>query len=81
MDADCFTPYFYMSLRATIRVIEGDRVTVAFEDGQTVVVPASACEGKPAVGADVRLLVVIPSAEDSGRQALAKELLNEILTP
>ncbi|MEO5927800.1 MAG: hypothetical protein ABIO72_03700 [Patescibacteria group bacterium] len=69
-----------MSLRATIRVIDGDRLTVAFEDGQIIIIPASQCEGKPTVGAEVRLIVTVPSAEDSGRQALAKELLNEILT-
>lgn len=70
-----------MSLRATIRVIEGDRLTVALEDGQTLTVPASACEGKPTVGAEVRMIVTAPAAEDAGRQALAKELLNEILAP
>lgn len=68
-----------MSFRATIHVIEGDRVTVALEDGQTFTIPASACEGKAVVGAEVRVIVTLPSAEDSGRQALAKELLNEIL--
>ena len=70
-----------MSLRGKITVVEGDRVTVVLEDGQTLTVPASSLEGKPAVGADVRVIVAIPAAEDSGRQALAKELLNEILAP
>jgi hypothetical protein len=72
---------FIMSLRAKIVSMEGDRVTVAFDDGQTMTIPASACEGKPSMDAEVRLLVTVPSAEDSGRQALAKELLNEILAP
>jgi hypothetical protein len=70
-----------MSLRATIRVIEGDRITVALEDGQTITILASQCEGKPVVGGEVRLIVTVPAAEDSGRQGLAKDLLNEILQP
>ncbi|MFA5935976.1 MAG: hypothetical protein WC787_03950 [Patescibacteria group bacterium] len=69
------------SLRATVESIQNDRATVVFEDGQKLVVGVSSLEGIPKQGSDVRVIVTVPSAEDAGRQALARELLNEILAP
>lgn len=69
-----------MSLKATIASVTGDRVTVAFEDGQTLDLPASAFEGAPAAGLDVGAVFAVSGAEDAGRQALARDLLNSLLS-
>jgi len=66
-------------LTAKVTSIEGDRIVVELEDGQTLRVSKDACEGTATVGAEVRMIVAVPAAEDAGRQALARELLNEIL--
>lgn len=68
------------SLQATVVSVEGERVTLSFSDGQTLKVPLAACEGVPKPGSTVRVLVAILGSEDAGRLALARELLNEILT-
>lgn len=68
------------SLRATVQTVEGERVTLAFADGQILKVPLAACEGQPKSGAEVRVLAAVLGSEDAGRAALARELLNEILS-
>jgi preprotein translocase subunit YajC len=67
------------ALHAKVTSIEGDRIVVELEDGQTLRLSKDACEGKATVGAEIRIIVTVPGAEDAGRQALARGLLNEIL--
>lgn len=69
------------SLQATVQSLAGEQVTLEVSDGQKLVVPISACEGMPVVGSSVRLVVAVLGSEDAGRQALARELLNDILSP
>jgi ribosomal protein S1 len=66
-------------LRATVESVSNDQAIVRFEDGQMLRIPVSAIEGDSVSGQDVRVIVVRPTAEDAGRQLLARDLLNEIL--
>ncbi|HWQ99250.1 MAG TPA: hypothetical protein VN397_00180 [Candidatus Methylomirabilis sp.] len=66
-------------LKAAVQTVEGDWIKVALEDGQTLRIPASACEGTPKPGADVRLIAAVLGSEDAGRQALAHHILNQLL--
>ncbi len=66
-------------LKATLRVIQGDRATLAFEDGQTFTVPVSEIEGMGKEGQLVAVSLAALGSEDAGRQRLAQDLLNELL--
>lgn len=66
-------------LQGSVVAVEGDRVTLTLADGQKLIVPLAECEGTPTVGASVRLIVAVLGTEDAGRQALARDLLNELL--
>ncbi len=70
-----------MSLSATVQSIDGEVAVLALDDGQTLRVPLSACEGQAKPGLKVRLVVAMIGSEDAGRTGLARELLNEILAP
>ena len=67
-------------VEATVQSVEGEKLVLAFEDGQLLRLPMSACEGTPLPGSHVRVLCVALNAEDAGRQRLARDLLNELLS-
>ncbi len=69
-----------MPLIATIQSIVDERVTLEFEDGQILTVPATAIGGSPVEGARVALAVFPLGGEDAGRSQLARDLLNELLS-
>lgn len=66
-------------LNAKITGITGEIVSLQFADGQSLNVPVSAVEGTPALGMSVALNVAVPGSEDAARQALAKDILNDLL--
>lgn len=67
-------------MRANVQKIEGTRVTLALSDGQILTASLSDIEGLPKLGSEVRIIITNPGSEDAGRQALARGLLNEILS-
>lgn len=69
-----------MSLKAKIVTLTDERATLELEDGQTISVPVSAFEGQPKQGMDVSLVAVPLGSEDAGRQAIAQDLLNSLLS-
>jgi hypothetical protein len=68
-----------MSYRAKVVRLEGERVELSLEDGQTLALSLKAFEGTPKEGQEVMLLAVAVGSEDAGRQAMARELLNGLL--
>lgn len=68
-------------MQANVQKIEGERVTLLLSDGQTLKVSLVDLEGIPKLGSNIRLILVVPGSEDAGRQHLAREVLNEILSP
>ena len=68
-----------MSLNAKIESLNGERVTLVFDDGQKLVVPAAFVDGAAKVWQDVAVVVEVSGSEDSGRARVARELLNELL--
>ncbi len=66
-------------LKATIKSISDERVTLVFENGVTTDLPSALLEGAPHEGADVRFRAAVLGGEDAGQTHLAKELINEIL--
>jgi len=69
-----------MSLKAKIISLTDERATLELEDGQTMTVPKTAIEGLAKQGMDVGIVIVLPGAEDAGRQALSRDLLNSLLS-
>lgn len=70
-----------MSLKAKVLSVAGDRVSLGFDDGQKLTLPAAAVEGSPKEGSEVSLVATAVGSEDAGRTALARHLLNELLRP
>jgi hypothetical protein len=70
-----------MPLKAKIQSISGERATLVLEDGQTLSVALTQIEGTAKEGAEVAVIVAALGAEDAGRSALARNLLNELLHP
>jgi len=66
-------------LKGKISEIRGEDAELRLENGQVLVVPASAIEGEAKVGQDAVLVVAVLGGEDAGRQLLAQHLLNELL--
>ncbi|MFA6100347.1 MAG: hypothetical protein WC750_05790 [Patescibacteria group bacterium] len=66
-------------LTAKITKIEDQRLTLSFPDGQVLLVPPSALEGKPVENLSVGLIMAVPGSEDAARQKLAKDILNELI--
>jgi len=69
-----------MSRTAKIVSLTDERATLELEDGQTVSLPVSSFEGQPKQGMDVSIVAVPLGAEDAGRQAIARDLLNTLLS-
>lgn len=69
-----------MSLKAKVVSSTNERATLEFEDGQMLTVPLTAIEGQPKSGMEVALVVAALGAEDAGRQAIARDLLNNLLS-
>lgn len=69
-----------MSLKAKIVALTDERATLELEDGQTLSLPISSFEGQPKQGMDVSLVAVSLGAEDAGRQAISRDLLNTLLS-
>jgi hypothetical protein len=66
-------------LKGNIVSIEGETATLRLDDGGEFRVPVRACEGIPTVGRVAHIIIAIQGSEDAGRQALAREVLNELL--
>jgi len=66
-------------LKATVQTVDGDSVTIKLEDGQTFRIPATACEGTPNSGLEVRVIAAVLGSEDAGRQSMAQHILNQLL--
>ncbi|GMU25192.1 hypothetical protein KJZ71_02135 [Patescibacteria group bacterium] len=66
-------------LKAVVTAAQNGIIQMKLEDGQTVRIPETACEGTATEGLELRLMVVAPGSEDAGRQAIAKSVLNELL--
>jgi outer membrane lipoprotein SlyB len=62
-------------LTASVCSRERGRLTVELDDGQRMAVPDEACEGSPAVGERVRILLTT----GAGANTTARQIINELL--
>lgn len=67
-------------LKATVERIDGSSAVLRLPSGSEISVPLEGIEGRPVVGQVVALLAVAVGSEDAGRQRIAHDLLNELLT-
>ncbi|MDD2786264.1 MAG: hypothetical protein PHS79_05265 [Patescibacteria group bacterium] len=67
-------------LKANVTTIQDAKVKLTLPDGQIFVAPLSSFEGTPKEGMSVALILAVPGADDSARQQLSKDLLNELMT-
>ena len=66
-------------LVATVDRLEDDQAVLRFDDGQELVVPVALLPDGTGEGARVTLSFVGNAADESGRAAHARDVLNEIL--
>ena len=66
-------------LKGIVQSIEGDQITVALSDGQTLRVPVSSIEGAPVSGGEIFLLPFVTGGEAASRSQFARDLLNHLL--
>jgi hypothetical protein len=68
-----------MTLKATILSIDTDSAIIKLPDGQTLNIALSAIHGTPKIGADIRVLFSMGTADQNETQDLARTLLNELI--
>lgn len=68
-----------MPISATVKATEEADVLLELEDGRIIRMPKQACEGSFEVGADVRIVAVVPGGEEAGKRGIAAHMLNELL--
>jgi hypothetical protein len=66
-------------LSATISSIEGDIVTLSFQDGQSLRLPLEAFAGKPSIDASVDIIAAPRQASDAATRELSRHVINELL--
>lgn len=69
-----------MQVKGKVVTIQQEQVKIQLEDGQLLTVRHEMIEGIPKEGMDVAFIIAAVGSEDAGRQALAKDLLNGLLT-
>jgi hypothetical protein len=66
-------------LKGIVQSVEGDQITIALSDGQTIRVPVSSVEGTPVSQGEIFLLPFLTGGEVSARSQFARDLLNHLL--
>ena len=66
-------------MKAKVMKIQEQTVTLQLPDGQLLALPSKSVEGECKPGQEVAIVAAVLGAEDAGRQALARHLLNELL--
>lgn len=69
-----------MQMKGKVVTIQDEQVKIELEDGQCLFAPSLMIEGVPKEGMDVAIIIAAIGSEDAGRQTLAKDLLNGLLT-